>query len=129
MIVDGDEDLLHRVAFNLALNAVQASPTRGAVRIEVAQIALDQVPQGAPFDRDALALRIIDSGPGIREDIRDRIFDPFFTTKPGGTGLGLPIVHRAIDALRGVVLVESAATGTAFTVLLPHATHVNGDAT
>ncbi|HSJ64321.1 MAG TPA: ATP-binding protein [Gemmatimonadaceae bacterium] len=129
MIVEGDEDLLHRVAFNIALNAVQASPTHGAVRIEVAPVALDQVPRGAPFERDAVALRIVDSGPGIRDDIRDRIFDPFFTTKPGGTGLGLPIVHRAIDALRGVVLVESAATGTAFTVLLPHASHDNGDAT
>jgi two-component system sensor histidine kinase PilS (NtrC family) len=127
VIVEGDEDLLHRVAFNIALNAVQASPTRGTVRIEVARVAADQVPPGAPFDRDAVSLRIVDGGAGIREDIRDRIFDPFFTTKSGGTGLGLPIVHRAIDALRGVVLVESAATGTTFTVLLPHADPLNGD--
>jgi len=127
VIVEGDEDLLHRVAFNIALNAVQASPQRGAVRIEVSQLTPDEVPNGTPFDRDAVALRIVDSGPGIREDIRDRIFDPFFTTKSGGTGLGLPIVHRAIDALRGIVLVESAATGTVFTVLLPSAMNDHGD--
>lgn len=129
VIVEGDEDLLHRVAFNIVLNAVQASPQRGSVRIEVAPLAADQVPRGAPFDQDGVMLRIVDSGPGIREDIRDRIFDPFFTTKVGGTGLGLPIVHRAVDALRGLVLVESASSGTAFTVLLPQAAHVNGDST
>jgi two-component system sensor histidine kinase PilS (NtrC family) len=127
VIVEGDEDLLHRVAFNIALNAVQASPPNGAVRIEVVLVPALQVPPGTPFERDAVSLRIVDSGPGIRDDIRDRIFDPFFTTKAGGTGLGLPIVHRAIDALRGVVLVESAVTGTSFTVLLPHSTHETGD--
>lgn len=129
MIVEGDEDLLHRVVFNIALNAVQASPPRGAVRIEVTPVAPDEIPNGAPFDRQAVALRIVDKGPGIREDIRDRIFDPFFTTKAGGTGLGLPIVHRAVDALRGMVLVESANTGTCFTVLLPSAAHDQGDPT
>jgi signal transduction histidine kinase len=127
LIVEGDEDLLHRVVFNIALNAVQASPIRGVVRIEVTRLAADQVPPGTPFERDAVALRIVDTGPGNREDIRDRIFDPFVTTKSGGTGLGLPIVHRAIDALRGVVLVESGVTGTAFTVLLQHADTMNGD--
>jgi two-component system sensor histidine kinase PilS (NtrC family) len=97
------------------------------VRIEVVLIPALEVPPGTPFDRDAVSLRIVDSGPGIRDDIRDRIFDPFFTTKASGTGLGLPIVHRAVDALRGVVLVESAATGTSFNVLLPHSTQETGD--
>jgi signal transduction histidine kinase len=47
------------------------------------------------------------------------MFDPFVTTKPGGTGLGLPIVHRAIEAHRGLVFVDSGSSGTRFTVLLP----------
>jgi nitrogen-specific signal transduction histidine kinase len=53
--------------------------------------------------------------------VRDRLFEPFITTKPGGSGLGLPVVHRAIEAHRGVVLVDTGANGTRFTVLLPHA--------
>jgi two-component system sensor histidine kinase PilS (NtrC family) len=126
IIVEGDEDLLHRVAFNITLNAVQAASEPGTVRIEVVRVPLDQVPRGAPFEDDAVALRIVDNGSGIRDEIRDRIFDPFFTTKTGGTGLGLPIVHRAIDALRGIVLVESGSTGTAFTVLLPHSPNQTG---
>ena len=79
-------------------------------------------------DRDgAVALRVTDNGPGIPAEIRDRVFDPFFTTKPGGTGLGLPIVHRAIEAHRGVMLVDSGAGGTSFTVLLPRWQPKNGE--
>ena len=60
-----------------------------------------------------------DDGPGIPPDIRDRLFDPFFTTKPDGSGLGLAVVHRAIDAHRGLVLLDSGPSGTRFTVILP----------
>ena len=60
-----------------------------------------------------------DNGPGIPIELRERVFDPFFTTKPGGTGLGLPIVHRAIEAHRGFVFVDIESQGTRFTVLLP----------
>jgi two-component system sensor histidine kinase PilS (NtrC family) len=64
---------------------------------------------------------VTDDGPGIAPEIRDRLFEPFITTKGGGSGLGLPIVHRAIEAHRGVVLVDSApGRGTRFTVLLPY---------
>jgi signal transduction histidine kinase len=121
VVVDGDEDLLHRAVFNIALNAVQAAPERGRVSVEVGRLPATQVPRGAPFKQDAVAVRVTDDGPGIPDDVRDRVFDPFFTTKAGGTGLGLPIVHRAIDAHRGVVLVESGGRGTEFIVLLPHA--------
>jgi signal transduction histidine kinase len=47
------------------------------------------------------------------------MFDPFFTTKSNGTGLGLAVVHRAIEAHRGLVLVDSGSRGTKFTVILP----------
>ena len=46
------------------------------------------------------------------------MFDPFFTTKPNGIGLGLAVVHRAIEAHRGLVFVDSGARGTRFTVIL-----------
>ncbi len=117
--IDGDEDLLHRALFNLALNAVQASPPDGEVRIEVAGGSLDPLPVGAAFDDDTVSLRVSDAGPGIPAEIRDRMFDPFFTTKPNGSGLGLAVVHRAIEAHRGLVFVDSGARGTRFTVILP----------
>jgi two-component system sensor histidine kinase PilS (NtrC family) len=119
LLVEGDEDLLHRAVFNIALNAVQASREGGEVRINIHTVPVDQVPIGVPFSGDAVSLSVVDEGPGIPVEIRDRVFDPFFTTKPGGTGLGLPIVHRAIEAHRGFVFVESSGKGTRFTVLLP----------
>jgi two-component system sensor histidine kinase PilS (NtrC family) len=129
LLVEGDEDLLHRAVFNIALNAVQAVPDEhGVVRIEVARLRADQVPRVAPFVQGAVALRVADNGPGIPADLRDRVFDPFFTTKAGGTGLGLPIVHRAIDAHRGAVFVDTGAQGTTFTILLPHSPAAAGAA-
>jgi len=121
VIIDGDEDLLHRAAFNLVLNAVQAAPLGGHVQLEVSHIPSDQLPSGVTFERGAVSLRVTDNGPGIAPEVRDRLFEPFITTKGGGSGLGLPIVHRAIEAHRGVVLVDSApGRGTRFTVLLPY---------
>lgn len=124
--IEGDEDLLHRAIFNLALNAVQAAPVKGQVAVEVASVASDQLPAGVVFEQGAVALRVSDDGPGIPPEIRDRLFHPFFTTKQGGTGLGLPVVHRAIEAHRGLVFVDSDRTGTRFTVLLPCAQPENG---
>ncbi|MDQ3696913.1 MAG: ATP-binding protein, partial [Gemmatimonadota bacterium] len=126
LIVEGDEDLLHRAVFNIALNAVQAVREGGQVRIEVGKLSADQLPLVAPFASDAVTLRVTDDGPGIPPEIRDRVFDPFFTTKAGGTGLGLPIVHRAIDAHRGTVFVDSSAQGTYFTILLPQSVTAGG---
>lgn len=117
--LDGDEDLLHRAVFNLALNAVQVAPPKSEVRIEVMRGSFDSLPVGLPFDGEPVAVRVSDTGPGIAPEIRDRMFDPFFTTKANGSGLGLAVVHRAIEAHRGLVLVDSGSRGTRFTVILP----------
>jgi nitrogen-specific signal transduction histidine kinase len=119
-VVDGDEDLLHRAVFNLLLNAIQASPEGGEVRLAV-RPALPEHLAGTRYDHGAVMLTVSDVGAGIPAEIRDRLFDPFFTTKPGGSGLGLAVVHRAIDAHRGLVFVDSSPAGTRFTVLLPRA--------
>ena len=127
LIVEGDEDLLHRAVFNLTLNAVQASPPDGEVRLEAMILDGEQTPMGAGFEAGSVAIRVSDDGPGIPPDIRERLFDPFFTTKPGGSGLGLAVVHRAIEAHRGLVFFDSAGRGTRFTVILPR-THAGARA-
>lgn len=127
VVVQGDEDLLHRAVFNLLLNATQASPPGGTVRVEVASMAAEQLPMGVRHEGGSVSLRVSDDGPGIPVEYRGRLFDPFFTTKPGGSGLGLAVVQRAIDAHRGMVFLDSSARGTTFTVVLPRAQTPNGD--
>jgi len=119
VVIDGDEDLLHRAVFNLVLNAVQAAPAGSTVRVDVGPAPEGKLTSGARVGRDAVAFHVSDSGPGIAPEVRDRLFQPFTTTKQGGSGLGLPVVHRAIEAHRGVVLVDSDDTGTRITVILP----------
>jgi signal transduction histidine kinase len=121
LVVVGDDDLLHRAIFNLLLNAVQASPRGGEVRVEAVELAHHQLPaQAEHFSRGAIMLRITDQGRGIPESIKDRLFEPFVTTKSGGSGLGLSIVHRAVEAHHGFVLVDSQDNGgSRFTMILP----------
>lgn len=119
LLIEGDEDLLHRALFNLVLNAVQASPPGGVVRVSVMPASPGDAPPGVALEQGGAAVRVEDHGPGIPVEVRDRLFDPFFTTKPGGSGLGLAIVHRAIEAHRGYVFVDSDERGTRITVLLP----------
>ena len=69
-----------------------------------------------------------DNGPGIPEELRDRLFQPFVTGRAGGTGLGLAIVQRAVEAHRGLVLVDSGPDrGTTFTIFFP-ARRINEEA-
>ncbi|MGH7498452.1 MAG: two-component system sensor histidine kinase NtrB [Gemmatimonadales bacterium] len=118
-ILEGDEDLLHRVVANLVLNAVQAA--RGPIRITVGVAAVQgsEIPHGTNLEQ-AVRLQVRDTGPGIPEEIRDRLFQPFVSGRTGGSGLGLAIVQRAVEAHRGLVLVDTApGSGTAFTIFLP----------
>ncbi len=117
--VEGDSDLLHRVVFNLVLNAIQHSPAQSEVRVSVARAVERDLPPGAAF-REGARLSVRDDGPGIAAADVSRVFDPFFTTREGGSGLGLALVHRAVEAHEGTILIDSAAgRGTAFTVYLP----------
>ena len=122
LVVVGDDDLLHRAIFNLLLNAVQASPPGGEVRVEAAELTAHQLPaQAEHFVRGGIMLQVTDQGKGIAESIKERLFEPFVTTKTGGSGLGLSIVHRAVEAHHGFILVDSVGPGggTKFTVVLP----------
>ena len=120
LIVDGDEDLIHRAVFNLLLNAVQASPPNGEVKLEGGELRSHQLPPGHDqFAHGAIALIVTDRGAGISPQIRDRLFDPFVTTKQAGSGLGLSIVQRAVEAHSGLVTVSPPGEDTRFTLVLP----------
>ena len=122
LLVTGDRDLLHRAVFNLVLNAVQHSGERGVVTVELDQPA-GELPPSVQMPQ-AVRLTVRDTGPGVREEDVDRLFDPFYTTRSGGTGLGLAMVHRAVEAHRGAILVDSPESGGArFMIYLP----VQGD--
>jgi two-component system sensor histidine kinase PilS (NtrC family) len=119
IMIMGDEDMLHRALFNLALNGVQASPPKATVTIEVLMDVQDPASSDGASDAGSVGIRVSDHGAGIPEQVRDRLFDPFTTTKPQGTGLGLAVVHRAVVAHKGLVLIDSGVQGTKVTIVLP----------
>src|SRR3989440_2472972 len=119
--MEGDEDLLHRVVSNLVLNAVQAAGAHAHVVVRTGRAAANDLPGGAGID-NPVSLRVSDNGPGIPDELQRRLFEPFATGRVGGTGLGLAIVQRAVEAHRGLVLVDSTAgRGTTFTIYFPAA--------
>ena len=104
--VDGAK--MRRVVENLVLNAFDAMPDGGELRVE------EQVNDGC------LVLRVSDTGVGIPSESLGKLFTPFFTTKKSGTGLGLVYCRQVVEAHGGTVSVESeAGRGTNFTVKLP----------
>jgi CheY-like chemotaxis protein len=110
--VRADPTQLEQVIINLAVNARDAMPNGGALRIETANID--------DPDHPAVALVLTDTGIGMTEDQQQRLFDPFFTTKEGGTGLGLATVYGIVEQSGGTILVDSEpGIGTSFRITLP----------
>ena len=108
LTVMADPHLMHRVFANLVLNAIQAMPDGGTLTISASR-----------FD-DSVAINVHDTGVGIPQEMRDKLFLPLSTGKAKGTGLGLAVVKRAVDAHRGTITFESGwGKGTTFTVTLP----------
>lgn len=126
MVLDADEDLVHRTIVNLVLNAAQAARGPVAITVSIASVTEAELPPGSHIER-GVRLVVRDNGPGIPDEIREHLFEPFVSARPGGSGLGLAIVQRAVEAHGGLVLVESArGAGTTFTIYLP-ATRVAED--
>ncbi len=111
-VVWADVTQLEQVLFNLVLNARDAMPSGGIVRV-----------RARPCTREGfVTFEVIDTGVGIPADDLDRIFDPFFTTRADGTGIGLSIVEQFTSLHGGDVHVASViGEGTAFAVNWPTA--------
>lgn len=117
----GDPDLLHRILLNLVLNAVQAADEAGSVHVRVVADTLGPVfVPGSVELGHPVRIRVIDDGPGIEPEDMSRIFDPFFTKRKGGTGMGLAIAYRAVQAHGGVLLASSEpGKGATFSIIIP----------
>ena len=112
--VEADEGQLVQVIHNLMINAVQAMPEGGAVRLSARNIGTLQPGEGC------VEISVSDSGAGIAEQHLERIFDPYFTTKQQGSGLGLASCYSIIKKHGGNIRVESVlGQGSTFHVLLP----------
>jgi signal transduction histidine kinase len=106
-----DPDQMRQAFTNLGVNALEAMPQGGVLKVTVLENA-----------RDKVSIRFSDTGKGIPKEVQAKIFDPFFTTKEGGTGLGLSIAHRIISQHAGSLSVEGKGKqgeGSTFTIVLP----------
>lgn len=103
-----DPSRIHQALLNIVVNAFQAMPHGGALRFSA-------------HARDgALEVAVSDDGPGIPRQDLDRIFEPYFTTKDGGTGLGLTLAQRIVEAHGGQITVDSRpGRGSTFRIRLP----------
>ncbi len=107
-IIRIDRGLILQVLMNILLNAIQVMQKGGSITIEDEET------------EDAHIVHITDTGPGIPEDEFDRVFDPFYTTRDGGTGLGLPISLKIMQAHGGSIRIRSeVGKGSRFSLIFP----------
>ena len=112
--VNGDSAMLRQAFLNLAINACQAMPNGGSLRL-----------MSSPVSRSRVDFRVQDTGVGIAPEHLSKIFNLYFTTKERGTGIGLSMVYRIIQMHDGEVEVQSTpGRGTTFRVLLPRASGI-----
>ncbi len=111
-----DPEQIKEALLNLEINALEAMPQGGVLRLVLAQ-----------KDDQEVIIRVSDTGQGISPQIKSKIFDPFFTTKEQGTGLGLTIVHTVVKNHGGTISVApNNGQGTTFTITLPRLKGLKG---
>jgi two-component system, NtrC family, sensor histidine kinase AtoS len=115
--IRADKTQMHQVFLNLFLNAIQAMPEGGELKIGVSSFVSAT---GDGPKQNFIKAVVSDTGKGIPPHMISRIFDPFFTTKPKGIGLGLSIAYQIINKHGGTIKVESQwENGTSFVITLP----------
>jgi two-component system sensor histidine kinase PilS (NtrC family) len=129
--IDADPAQLRQLLWNLVLNASEAMPEGGTLRIRTAMLPRETSQGGAEIRRNGeldakpagwAEIVVADRGAGIPAEVRERIFDPFYTTKSNGSGLGLAAVHRIVEDHGGIVRLESeVGEGTTVRLKLPRA--------
>jgi two-component system, NtrC family, sensor histidine kinase HydH len=105
--LDADPDQLTRVVTNLLINASQAMNGSGHIWID------------GQREGTTTTLRIGDDGPGVPAEVRDRIFEALFTTKAKGSGLGLALCRRIVEAHGGTIVLEASERGAMFKIIVP----------
>lgn len=109
-----DAGQIHQVMLNLIMNAADAMPSGGVIKVRVEHRVSPRHVKGF------VIIEVSDSGTGIHPEDMKHIFDPFYTTKPHGTGLGLPITYKIVQDHMGKIEVDSElGKGTRFTIYLP----------
>lgn len=109
----GDSDLLKQAVLNLVINAVDAMPQGGRLRVSLERSHAEKA-------GDKLILEVSDTGPGIPPELRDKVFQLYFTTKLGGSGIGLAMTYRAVQLHNGTISFKSEADrGTTFRLEFP----------
>ncbi len=135
--ITADRSQIHQVLLNLCVNARDAMPGGGTIRLETSMATGVEVSEyftGVEMG-NYLRLRICDTGSGMTRQEKAHIFEPFYTTKERGkgTGLGLSVVYGVVNSHRGFVQVESEINkGTTFSIYLPMQPareHVSGNGT
>jgi two-component system cell cycle sensor histidine kinase/response regulator CckA len=119
-LVEADEGQINQVMHNIVLNAVEAMPEGGTIRIALDNVELDGR-SGLPLTKgNYVQVAITDSGTGIPDSHLSRIFDPYFTTKRKGSGLGLTTSYSIIKKHGGLLDVRSElGAGSTFIIYLP----------
>ncbi len=116
-LLKGDKEQMIQIVLNIARNAAQAMKGRGRLALKT-RIAR-QVTVARKRYKHALVVQIIDNGPGIPDDMREKIFYPLVSGREGGTGLGLTLAQTFVTQHGGTITFDSAPGETTFTLLLP----------
>jgi PAS domain S-box-containing protein len=119
--VEADAGQLTQVIHNIVINAKQAMPGGGIVRLSAANVTRDTTRQDEPISPgDYVRIEIVDDGTGIPANLLPKVFDPYFTTKPDGSGLGLASCYSIVRSHGGHIGIESTpGEGTTVEILLP----------
>lgn len=122
-MADIDPTQFEQAIMNMILNARDAMPEGGIVRLATENIKIDKENKLEPFEvkpGNYVKVTLADNGPGMDDDTKRKVFEPFFTTKKEGTGLGLSTVYGTIRQSKGDIAVESEpGKGTIFTIIFP----------